>query len=533
MMKLDWRDWELAEGILREPGLDASRLVLWLPGPTEGQDRLWERVGNAPGAEVRVEEGLCATAATSIQARQRARGLLGRVFGLFQKSKEEQVWLLPNGESAEQVGPRQTDLLLVWAEDEAIPLTEERLRGRWPEASRVAQLGRSLFLVAQGPTASGPSEPGPAPVPLPEAPPQMNLPPVQPAAPPAPEPPSPAATPPLPPLEGGPGGDTPPLERPPPVQREPAPPNPGERAQQMLAAARQAGDRPREMLALTDLALAWRRIGEPARAVAILQEALSLARQLGDRRAEGDVLGNLGVAVFHAGQPAQALDFLKRQLAFAREAGDHFEAKMALENLGLVYAALRDHPRGAAAYQQALALAREVNDRRHEAELLWLLAIQSAERGHQEPACASAEAALALFEQLGSPHLGLLRGCLQQYRSGDFAGVPAAGKAHPGPSSGEAEEPATAPASSGPSLLRSAFSALRALSNALALGAGVATVPAAAQQSRLEVCGTCEHHTGLRCRLCGTFTSVKAALPHEQCPISKWPASASGDKVTG
>jgi hypothetical protein len=54
-------------------------------------------------------------------------------------------------------------------------------------------------------------------------------------------------------------------------------------------------------------------------------------------------------------------------------------------------------------------------------------------------------------------------------------------------------------------------------------GSGFKTVPQQTLQRRLQTCATCEHHTGVRCRLCGCFTSAKAPLAHEECPIGKWP----------
>jgi hypothetical protein len=54
-------------------------------------------------------------------------------------------------------------------------------------------------------------------------------------------------------------------------------------------------------------------------------------------------------------------------------------------------------------------------------------------------------------------------------------------------------------------------------------GSGFQAVPAEARRRRLRVCAGCEHHTGVRCRLCGCFTGVKASLAHEDCPLGKWP----------
>ena len=37
----------------------------------------------------------------------------------------------------------------------------------------------------------------------------------------------------------------------------------------------------------------------------------------------------------------------------------------------------------------------------------------------------------------------------------------------------------------------------------------------------IRTCAGCEHHTGVRCKLCGCFTNAKAWLPHEACPLGK------------
>jgi len=55
------------------------------------------------------------------------------------------------------------------------------------------------------------------------------------------------------------------------------------------------------------------------------------------------------------------------------------------------------------------------------------------------------------------------------------------------------------------------------------VSSGFKTASAATLEKRLGTCATCEHHTGIRCRLCGCFTGVKARMPHEHCPIGKWP----------
>src|SRR5438046_5254817 len=148
-MKLpDWRRLVLNEGILTEPIAEDDRIILWLPGGREAGAQQWQRISTAPRAQVTLEQGMCATAAASVRVRQNRRGLFGRLVPRFQRPSANPSWLLPNGESAEQWGERQTDLLLVWAENEANSLDEAVLRSRWPLSERLERIGKNLFLLA-------------------------------------------------------------------------------------------------------------------------------------------------------------------------------------------------------------------------------------------------------------------------------------------------------------------------------------------------------------------------------------------------
>jgi tetratricopeptide (TPR) repeat protein len=464
----DWRKVDLGEGVLREATLDNKSIILWLPGESAESLRHWERIGSVPGAEITAEEGLCATAATSIRASQQVRGLFGKLFGRFRETAGGRTWVLPNGESAEQQGERQTDLLLVWAEDDGAPLDEARVRSRWPQGKQFRRIGKNLFLV------SG----------------------IEPAA---DVPMSPAGSPP-------------------------------EQAEKLLAAARQAGDRRREALALDDLGVVLTRSGKAAQAVAPLEEALAITRQLGDRALEGEMLGHLGMAVVGLGPPARAFELLEKSLAYAREAGDRFAEKAALERLGHACSAARDPARALYFYGQALALARQAGDRQHEADLLWDRTIQHAEMGRPDQAAAEGQAAVDVLRKMNHPHADWFAVNLQKYLRGDVgAALPAPagmsemfyggevistwGPPVPPPSPGQA--------TAGPGLLRQAINAAKSM--AKFLGSGLKTVPDEAYRKRLRTCAACEHHTGVRCRLCGCFTSLKARMPHEQCPVGKWP----------
>jgi hypothetical protein len=52
---------------------------------------------------------------------------------------------------------------------------------------------------------------------------------------------------------------------------------------------------------------------------------------------------------------------------------------------------------------------------------------------------------------------------------------------------------------------------------------GFQTVDQARHDARLATCSGCKYHQDMRCNVCGCFTDKKAWLPHEDCPIGKWP----------
>ncbi|MGP0068009.1 MAG: tetratricopeptide repeat protein [Isosphaeraceae bacterium] len=478
----DWRDMALEAGVLREDVSDGSRIVLWLPGEQDGAFQNWERVGTAARAEVNAEQGLCSIAATSVPARQRVKGTLGKLLGRLRAAKTSRSLLLPGGDLAEPCGERNTDLLLVWAEDQNEPLDKGRIQSRWPEAQRFRKLGHNLFLVGL-------------------------------------------------PVQQKPAAPVPPVTPPPPDV------SPRQHAEQLLAAARQEGDRRKEVSALTDLAIIILTEGDPRGAIALFEQALTLSRPLGDPARECDIMGNLGMALLHAQQPARARPMFERGLAHARSTGDPMAEKVALERLGLASSSVGDSQAALSFYEQALTLARQVGDKQQEANLLWFQGIQLAELGHRDAAIAKAQDSIALFTKLGKPQASWYGAYLQKYRMGLFdtwptpatAGVAAGPQAYlggalvagvmAGPQAGES---ATPKSTTGPGLLRMALSATKAM--AQFAGSGFKTTPLEVQRQRLQVCSTCEYHTGIRCKVCGCFTTAKSKLLQESCPIGKWPA---------
>jgi hypothetical protein len=170
------------------------------------------------------------------------------------------------------------------------------------------------------------------------------------------------------------------------------------------------------------------------------------------------------------------------------------------------------------------------------ANLLWYQGIQHAELGQRELAIAKAEESVELFKAMGRPEAAWYGSHLQKYRMGLYEEAPAAVGAGVNlspqsylgsaivasvmPSQATHGQGASQP-NSGPGLLRMALSATKAMATFVA--SGMKAAPADLQQRRLQTCAVCEHHTGMRCKICGCFTAVKSKLAHEDCPIGKWP----------
>jgi len=53
---------------------------------------------------------------------------------------------------------------------------------------------------------------------------------------------------------------------------------------------------------------------------------------------------------------------------------------------------------------------------------------------------------------------------------------------------------------------------------------GFKTVDAGLHELRMAQCRTCEHRRNAQCALCRCYIDKKAWLPHEDCPIGRWPA---------
>ena len=170
---------------------------------------------------------------------------------------------------------------------------------------------------------------------------------------------------------------------------------------QHLAIVRETGARRGEANALGNLANAYQQLGEPKRASEYYEQHLVIARETGDRRGEGRTLVNLGNAYGQLGEPKRAIEYFGQHLAIARETGDRRGEGIALGNLGVSYLELGEPQRAIEYLDQDLAIARETGDRRGEGQTLVNLGNAYGQLGEPKRAIEYFEQCLVIARETG------------------------------------------------------------------------------------------------------------------------------------
>lgn len=467
-------DLELSDGVLRDSAAGGNRLILWIP--VANHPGYWDRVATVAGKSWTPNNSMASIDATRIRTRVEG-GRMAKFFDKLRRRSEKIGWLLPNGIAVDEIATTASAVSLIRATDATAGLDEASIATIWSDATKCERLGPSLFLVES----VRDDRPG-------------------------------AAS-----KSGQPFGPS--------ARAEPPDANPRTQAEQFLATARAGNDPRRLVSALIDFGVICDREGDKKRAVELLAEAVQLARGAADRAGKSDALGSYAMALASNKQSQAAFEAVNEQLADARAANDPYQEKTALDVLGFVYSGLRQNEQAVEAYQKSRLLAERLGDAKHLATLNWYLAIHLAELGRREEALDSGRRALAYWQKVDDPHAAWYADHLSKFERGEKIG----GEPQPASSgylkgiSGAQSFGATSgapPAIEGPTLLRMAMSAAKAM--AKFLGTGMKIVPEQVQKDRLAICNECEHHTGIRCRICGCFTNAKAWLPHEKCPLTKW-----------
>jgi tetratricopeptide (TPR) repeat protein len=306
------------------------------------------------------------------------------------------------------------------------------------------------------------------------------------------------------------------------VDRAPTPATKGEESEDtettargFLDSARAVGDRRGQAAALADLGMIRAKAGQAETALGLLNEALALLHDSGDTGGEADALVDLGHILELLGRRQDSRAVLEKAFALTDRLEDNVARKAVLERLGEAIARSGDPAGAAVALARARDAARATGDRRHEARLLWLQAAAWAEAGRSDLALARAEESSTLLRSAAVPEADWYEAQLRRYRSA--ASIPA-GTMDMDVAIGSADS--RSQGVGGPGVLRMALSATRAM--ATFLGTGMRATASDLYRDRVAMCRTCAHHAGLRCRVCGCFTSVKARMAHERCPIGRW-----------
>jgi tetratricopeptide (TPR) repeat protein len=126
--------------------------------------------------------------------------------------------------------------------------------------------------------------------------------------------------------------------------------------QTALTAARQAGDRPGQAYALSQLGAVRRFTGDSPSAAASHQQALKIYRDGGYRLGEAEALNNLGELLTRSSASKSALDYHTQALAIARDISMPLEDARALEGIGRCHFQDGNPGQGGACLRQALTI---------------------------------------------------------------------------------------------------------------------------------------------------------------------------------
>ncbi len=166
---------------------------------------------------------------------------------------------------------------------------------------------------------------------------------------------------------------------------------------------RDLGDRLGEANALNKLATVQQAAGNYRLATANLTSALDLHRGLGDRLGEANDLNQLGVVQYQTGDYLMATASHEQALELRRVLHDKLGEAIALYRLGGVQQATGSYKAAAASLIQALALHRDVGYRFGEATVLGQLGSVQLATGDYKAAAVTQEQALELYRALGYP----------------------------------------------------------------------------------------------------------------------------------
>ncbi len=169
-----------------------------------------------------------------------------------------------------------------------------------------------------------------------------------------------------------------------------------------LQAARHTGDRLAEGLTLLDMGDMQRLTGDYPAASASVARALQVCRDCGDRLGEASALNQLGVVQYMTGDYPAGTASLTRALDLYRGLGNRLGEASTLNQLGAMQQVTGDYPAATTSQERVLQLYRGLGDRLGEANALNHLGVVQRATGDYPAATVSHAQALELYRGLGN-----------------------------------------------------------------------------------------------------------------------------------
>jgi tetratricopeptide (TPR) repeat protein len=173
------------------------------------------------------------------------------------------------------------------------------------------------------------------------------------------------------------------------------------RYERVLAYARGHGDARLEGLALGNMGIAYKNLGEHRKAVEFQEQHLEIALRIGDVRGEGSALSNAGNAYSALGEHRRAIGLYQQHLEIALRIGDVEGTVCALGNLGSAYADVGEYHKAIEVDKLALKTARSIGDVQGEGNALGNMGIAYKNLGEHRKAIEFQEQHLEIARRIG------------------------------------------------------------------------------------------------------------------------------------
>jgi DNA-binding SARP family transcriptional activator/Tfp pilus assembly protein PilF len=173
--------------------------------------------------------------------------------------------------------------------------------------------------------------------------------------------------------------------------------------QQALALFRSAGDKAGVARTLSGMGVAETELGRYEEAARHQREAIAICHDIGNRFGEARSLGNLGWVRQRQGRYQEAAGYHQQALALSHELGDREGEALTLTRLGGINLRLGRYQHATGPLQQALTMFRDMGNRAEEAEALAMLGHVYAGLGRYQQAAGNFEQALAVYREIGDP----------------------------------------------------------------------------------------------------------------------------------